>query len=130
MINTRGYPNQNSHLTSWLLARRYDQITQGADHLFRQICADPVLVEYMVSLPLGRLPEIRRALSVRAAQRKEAALEDAVRAAIVRDWRQLSLMQVDRAVDAYLCALGRVLLSGHRVPRTPTVLLEDNSHVC
>ena len=100
-----------SRLSGWLLARKFDKATHWADVLFCETCPDPDMVEYMTSLPLADLPEVQAAL-VAPDQPNQRALEDAVRKVIAQDWRQLSPEQVDRAVDVYLCCLGRAMLPG------------------
>ena len=109
-MKTQRYLDLNARVVGWFLARRSDQMTRMADQLFREICADPVLEEYIVSLPLGGLPEIRRVLSARATQPTQVLLEEVVHTAIKRDWRQLSPATIDRAANIYVCCLGRVLL--------------------
>jgi hypothetical protein len=88
-------------------------MTHMADRLFREVCADPVLEEYIVSLPLSGLPEIRRALSEGSIQPEQEMLEKVVHTAIKRDWRQLSPATIDRAANTYVCCLRRVM----RIPR-------------
>ena len=97
-----------SRLAGWSRVRKYDQVTRQANRLFRETCNDPVLAEYMASLPLDGLPEIRQSLSAYA--QIDDALEAAVRTAITRDWRQLSPVQIEHGIDVYLCCLGRALL--------------------
>ncbi len=105
------YVNVGSWLNSWLLTRKFDQVTQRADVLFCETCPDPDMVAYMEGLPLADLPQVQAAL-VAPNQSNQQALEDAVRQAIAQDWRQLSPEQVERAVDVYLCCLGRAMLPG------------------
>jgi hypothetical protein len=109
-MKTQRYLDLNACVAGWFLARRSDQMTRMADQLFREVCADPVLEEYIVSLPLGGLPEIRRALSARATQPGQVVLEEVVHTAMKRDWRQLSPATIDRAANTYVYCLGRVLL--------------------
>jgi hypothetical protein len=109
-MNTLRYVDVGSRLTGWLLARKFDKVTRRADTLFRETCPDPDLVEYMVSLPLAGLPEVRTALVALPGQPDQQALEEAVRKVITQGWRQLSPVQIDHAVDVYLCCLGRALL--------------------
>jgi hypothetical protein len=99
-----------SRLRGWLLARKFGRVTRRADTLFRQTCHDPDLARYMIGLPLADLPKIRTELAALPDQPDQQALRDAVHRAISRDWRQLSPAQIDRAVDVYLCSLGRALL--------------------
>ena len=105
------YVDVGSRLNSWRLTRKFDQVTHRADVLFCETCPDPEMAQYMASLPLADLPEVQAAL-VAPDQPDQQALENAVRQAIVQDWRQLSPAQVDRAVDVYLCCLGRAMLPG------------------
>jgi aminopeptidase N len=97
-----------SRLAGWSRARKVDRVTRQANRLFFESCNDPLLAEYMVSLPLDGLPAVRQSLSARA--QFEDALEAALRTAITRDWRQLSPVQIEHAIDVYLCCLGRALL--------------------
>ena len=100
-----------SRLNGWLLTRKFEQVTHRADALFCKTCPDPEMAQYMASLPLADLPEVQAAL-VAPDQPDQRALEDAVRKAIAQDWRQLSPEQVNRAVDVYMCCLGRAMLPG------------------
>jgi hypothetical protein len=109
-MNVRHDLNSKSRVAAWIWSRRLDQTTHVADRLFRNLCGDPVLAEYMVSLPLRDLPEVRRVLSPSSVQPGQEALETLVRAVIARDWRGLSPWQIDRASELYIRCLGRALL--------------------
>lgn len=109
-MNVQHYLDLKSRVAAWIWSRGLGQTTWVADRLFRILCGDPVLAEYMVSLPLRDLPEVRRALSPSTAQPRQEALETVVRAVIARDWRGLSPWQIDRASELYICCLGRALL--------------------
>ena len=98
-----------------ILTWRSDHFTRKADRVFREVCGDPPLVEYVVSLPLGGLPEIRRALSEDSHKPGQGILENAVRTAVKRDWRQLSLATVNRAANTYALCLKCVLSDSRSV---------------
>ena len=103
-----------SRLNGWMQARKFKQVAHEADVLFCEACPDPDMVGYMADLPLADLPEVQAAL-LTPGQPDQQALEDAVRKAIAQDWKQLSPEQVERAVDVYLCCLGRAMLPGVQV---------------
>ncbi|NIO39855.1 MAG: hypothetical protein GTO41_06475, partial [Burkholderiales bacterium] len=109
-MNVRYYLDLKSHLAAWIWSHRLNRTAPVADRLFRDVCGDRILAEYMASLPLRDLPQVRRALSLSLTQPGNEALETAVRAVIARDWRGLSPRQIDRASELYICCLGRALL--------------------
>lgn len=120
-MNTWFNLDLGSRLTGWSRARKFERVGRTADRLFIESCADSLLADYMASLPLGDLPSIWQALSTHAGRQDPEVLEGAVRTAIARDWRQLSPTQIERAVDLYVCSLGRALLQPKLVPAQPAV---------
>jgi hypothetical protein len=109
-MKTRYGLDLRSRVSHWILERKFDEISRMADRLFRERCADAVLEEYMASLPLAGLPEIRCALTSPKQHYVQEPLEQVVRTVLIRDWRQLSATTIDYAAGIYVDCLGRALL--------------------
>ena len=68
------------------------------------------LRQWMVSLPLGNLPDVLEVLEELPKSPDETKLENALRGSIARNWKKLSPEQVDNAVNAFLSCLRSALL--------------------
>jgi hypothetical protein len=108
-----------SRLADRRLTYELDEVTRRADALFFKTSADPALAQYVVSLPLAGVPDLRAALPALLGQPSERPLEDAVRKVITRGWRKLSSSQINRAVDVYLQCLCQALPTVQSQTRMP-----------
>jgi len=62
---------------------------------------DHELEQWIISLPLDRLPEVTKALEELPTSSDESKLESAIRDSIALTWKNLSKEQLDNAVVKY-----------------------------
>lgn len=109
-----GADELNKQIDSWLGIRDVQhelmRAAERADDCFRQASVDQDLVEWMVSLPLAKLPKLHKALLSLPDQADETELKDTLRDVISREWKGLDPYLINQSIEVYLSCLRKNLL--------------------
>ncbi|WKZ47317.1 MAG: hypothetical protein QY306_16005 [Anaerolineales bacterium] len=113
-IAALGGDKVDDQIKSWLgektNAEQLEKAAQTAQACFREKVTDNEIQQWMVSLPLGNLPEVVEAIDELPSSPDESKLENALRESVALNWKKLSSKQVNHAVGSFLSCLRSALL--------------------
>lgn len=113
-IASIGGDKVDEQIKSWLgeetNAEELENAALYAQKCFQEKIEDHELVQWMVSLPLGDLPKVVKAIDNLPKSPDEKQLENVLRESVSTNWKKLFPEQVDNAIISFLSCLRSAIL--------------------